>query len=78
MNEVTVHDVKMPFFSMVVFLIKLAFAAIPAIIVVWTTFFFLMVATYLFASALGWGIGKYTQSANPTPTPAPVLMPLKK
>lgn len=32
-QEVTVVDVKMPFLSMVVFLIKLALAAIPAMII---------------------------------------------
>ncbi|CAM4391181.1 hypothetical protein [Vibrio agarivorans] len=32
-QEVTVVDIKMPFLSMVVFLVKLAIAAIPAMII---------------------------------------------
>ncbi len=33
-NEVTVVDIKMPFFSMMIFMIKWAFAAIPAFIII--------------------------------------------
>ena len=33
-NQVTIVDVKMPFMSMVVLLIKLAIAAIPAAIII--------------------------------------------
>ncbi|MAD45472.1 MAG: hypothetical protein CMI02_01930 [Oceanospirillaceae bacterium] len=33
-REVTVVDIKMPFISMVVFLVKLSIAAIPALIIV--------------------------------------------
>lgn len=33
-DEVVVVDVKMPFWSMVAFLVKLSFAAIPAIIII--------------------------------------------
>ena len=33
-REVTVVDIKMPFISMVVFLVKLSIAAIPAVIIV--------------------------------------------
>ena len=32
-NEVTVVDIKMPFWSMVVFMVKAAIAAIPAVII---------------------------------------------
>jgi hypothetical protein len=32
-NEVTVVDVKMPFWSMVIFMVKWSIAAIPAIII---------------------------------------------
>lgn len=32
-NEVTIVDVKMPFLSMVVFMVKAAIAAIPAFII---------------------------------------------
>jgi hypothetical protein len=33
MNHVTITDIKMPFFSMVVFMVKLAIASIPAFII---------------------------------------------
>ena len=33
-NEVTVIDIKMPFLSMVIFMIKWAIASIPAIIII--------------------------------------------
>ena len=32
-NEVTVVDIKMPFWSMVIFMVKAAIAAIPAVII---------------------------------------------
>lgn len=32
-NEVTVVDIKMPFLSMVIFMVKAAIAAIPAVII---------------------------------------------
>lgn len=32
-NEVTIVDIKMPFWSMVVFMVKWAVAAIPAILI---------------------------------------------
>jgi hypothetical protein len=32
-NEVTVVDIKMPFLSMVIFMVKAAVAAIPAVII---------------------------------------------
>ncbi len=32
-NEVTISDIRMPFFSMVVFMVKLAIASIPAFII---------------------------------------------
>lgn len=34
-NEVVITDIKMPFWSMVVFMVKWAIAAIPAIIILW-------------------------------------------
>ena len=33
-NQVTVVDVKMPFLSMVIFLVKLSIAAIPAMLII--------------------------------------------
>jgi len=40
-DRVTVVDIEMPFWSMVIFLVKLAIAAIPAMIILWalTVFF---------------------------------------
>lgn len=32
-NEVTVVDIKMPFLSMVIFMVKAAIAAIPAVVI---------------------------------------------
>jgi hypothetical protein len=32
-NEVTIVDIKMPFWSMVIFMVKWAIAAIPAILI---------------------------------------------
>lgn len=34
MEEVVIKDVKMPFWSMVTFMVKWAFASIPAIIII--------------------------------------------
>ncbi|MCK5819369.1 MAG: hypothetical protein KAH18_08975 [Psychromonas sp.] len=40
-QEVTVVDIKMPFFSMVIFLVKLAISSIPACIILWFIFMIL-------------------------------------
>ena len=37
-NEVTIVDIKMPFMSMVVFLVKVSIAAIPAAIILFIIF----------------------------------------
>ncbi|MEO1889809.1 MAG: hypothetical protein ABGX33_07820 [Cycloclasticus sp.] len=42
-NEVSITDIKMPFLSMVIFLVKLSIAAIPAFIIM------SIVASILFA-----------------------------
>ena len=34
MNEVVIKDIQMPFWSMVTFMVKWSFAAIPAIIII--------------------------------------------
>ena len=34
MNEVIIKDIQMPFWSMVTFMVKWAFAAIPAMIII--------------------------------------------
>lgn len=34
MNEIIIKDIQMPFWSMVTFMVKWAFAAIPAVIII--------------------------------------------
>ena len=51
-NEVIVVDIKMPFLSMVVFMIKWVLASIPAIIILSILFF---VGTAVFAGVFGVG-----------------------
>ncbi len=49
-----VTDLKMPFGSMVVFLIKLALASIPALMIVWGVMMvFMMLFVALFGGVLG-------------------------
>ena len=38
LNEVKITDIKMPFWSMVMFMVKAAIASIPAIIILWIIF----------------------------------------
>lgn len=53
-QKVVVTDLKMPFGSMVVFLIKLALASIPALLIVW---FVMMVLMMLFMALFGGMLG---------------------
>lgn len=53
-REVIVTDIQMPFFSMVVFMIKWVLASIPAIIILAIIFFF---GTAIFAGIFG--VGSY-------------------
>ncbi|WP_428774365.1 hypothetical protein [Vibrio sp.] len=59
-REVTVVDIRMPFWSMVVFLVKLAIASIPAMIIL---SFIFMILTMLFGGLGGMfhgvGMGRY-------------------
>ena len=52
-NDVTVVDIKMPFWSMVVFMVKWAIAAIPAILI-------LVVFWGIFAGLLAGLFGGFT------------------
>jgi hypothetical protein len=54
-QHVVVTDLKMPFGSMVVFLIKLALASIPALMIVWIV---MMLFMMIFMGVFGgiWGI----------------------
>lgn len=74
--SVVVTDVQMPFWSMVVFLIKLAFASIPAIIVVWTVTGLIVLATFTGLSGLGYALNQAAAPA-PTATPTPAASPRK-
>lgn len=52
-NEVVVTDIKIPFWSMVILLVKWALASIPAIIIL---FVIGSVLSALFGSVFHWGI----------------------
>jgi len=53
-QNVVVTDIRMPFGSMVVFLIKLVFASIPALLILWFIFALLMtILMFLFGGMLG-------------------------
>lgn len=51
-QEVTVVDIKMPFMSMVIFMVKFAIASIPAMIILGAIFLFL--ACYSAACSMVW------------------------
>lgn len=56
-QQVTIVDIKMPFMSMVIFLVKLAIASIPAFIILSFVF---MVFGVLFGGIFhGIGMGRY-------------------
>src|SRR5687767_11583312 len=59
-GRVTVHDVDMPFWSMVMFLVKLAIAAIPAAIIVTIM---VVVVTAFVGGAIG-SFGNWTSSTQ--------------
>jgi len=54
-NEVTITDIRMPFFSMVIFMVKLAIASIPAFIIL------SVIGSIIFA-VIGAGMGTITGS----------------
>jgi len=56
-RSVVVTDIKMPFGSMVIFLVKLALASIPALLIIYAVMFgFIMILVLLFG-----GIGTITE-----------------
>jgi hypothetical protein len=60
-HEVTVTDIKIPFFSMVVLMVKWALAAIPAIIILIAIGAILSaVMQFLFGGTMGWHWGSGT------------------
>ncbi|MDG6778166.1 hypothetical protein QCB44_05550 [Thiomicrorhabdus sp. zzn3] len=54
-NEVKITDIKMPFWSMVMFMVKAAIASIPAIIILWIIF---AVLAGIFGGIFG-GMGRF-------------------
>ena len=52
-QNVIITDIKMPFFSMVTFMIKWVFAIIPAAIILVAVIAILMIGAYELASVLG-------------------------
>ncbi|WP_029407839.1 hypothetical protein [Thiomicrorhabdus sp. Milos-T2] len=54
-NEVKITDIKMPFWSMVMFMVKVSIASIPAIIILWVIFTLLAA---IFSGIFG-GIGRF-------------------
>ncbi|HHE32999.1 MAG TPA: hypothetical protein ENL07_10375 [Chlorobaculum parvum] len=56
-RSVVVTDIKMPFGSMVIFLVKLALASIPALLIIYAVMFgFIMILVLLFG-----GIGTLSE-----------------
>lgn len=66
-NETVVVDVKMPFWSMVVFMVKWAIAAIPALIILIVFFATSSVALYGFVTGLMIGKTPSTENIQPSP-----------
>lgn len=56
-QEVTIVDIKMPFMSMVIFLVKLAIAAIPAFIII--SIIFMILGVVFSGVFTGMGMGRY-------------------
>jgi hypothetical protein len=79
-QSVVVTDIRMPFGSIVVFLVKLAFASIPALIIIYAVILGLVVVGALLlgglgllASATSKGGATPSAAASPTPAAAPSL-----
>lgn len=78
-NEVIVTDVRMPFWSLVKFLVKLAFAAIPAIIIINIVTALIIGAMIALVSAMGLGLAALSNAQQPAKaTPAPLAQPTPK
>lgn len=59
-NEVNIVDIRMPFWSMVVFMVKAAIAAIPAFIILAFALSVIgMVFTAIFGGVMGIGMGRF-------------------
>lgn len=76
-QETVITDIKMPFWSMVFFMVKWAIAAIPAAIILFGVFLGLTLASILLLGSFQRGLQALTVQPTPTPvaivTPTPVL-----
>lgn len=52
-KSVVVTDIKMPFGSMVIFLVKLSLASIPALLIIYAVMFGLTIILVLFFGGIG-------------------------
>ena len=59
-NQVNIVDIRMPFLSMVVFMVKAAIASIPAFIILALTWSVLgVIFTGIFGGVMGIGMGRF-------------------
>jgi hypothetical protein len=68
-QDVVVRDVQMPFLSMVVFMVKWALAAIPAMLVLFTAAAVFGLLTVLLFGSLGNGLRDVLSGGARKPTP---------
>lgn len=74
-QETVITDIKMPFWSMVFFMVKWAIAAIPAAIILFGVFLSLTVASILLLGSFQRGLQLLTVQPTPTPTPIALATP---
>jgi len=73
--RVTVADIDMPFWSMVWFMIKWAFASVPALIFIIVVSVALWVAVFAGFAAIGLGGAALMGGSSPSPSPTPSITP---
>ncbi len=64
-QNVVITDIKMPFFSMVIFMIKWTLAAIPAVIIIGAIFALLGFGITMLADVLGIDISSFMPPSPP-------------
>lgn len=72
-QAVVVTDIRMPFFSMVIFMVKWAIAAIPALCIL--ILFGVLTWGMLSGLLLSWTLGKNTDSVRTLGTDTPTFVP---
>lgn len=81
-QSVTVTDIKMPFWSMVKFMVKAVLASIPAMVILWLIGIGLTVAAYLLIGSVGLMAQQTQSSAASTPvvsaSPSPSATPVRR